>query len=231
MITAIAIDDEPMALEILEAFCSQNDQVELKKTFTKTADARRYLNTFPVDLMFLDINMPEITGIDFYKGLAHPTMVIFTTAFSQYAVDGFELSAVDFLLKPYSPERFTVAVQKAFEYHKFLANKQSGEEKHIFIRVEYSLVKIALADILYIEGLADYLKVHLVNNKMVITRMTMKSLLAKLSEKEFIRIHRSFIIPFSKIEGLRNKNVQLPGNIAIPIGASYEEAFLKAYQS
>lgn len=230
MITAIAIDDEPMALEILEAFCSQNHLIELTKTFTKTSEAKRYLQTFPVDLLFLDVNMPEISGIDFFKGLAHPMMVIFTTAHPQYAVDGFELNAVDFLLKPYSPERFTVAVQKAAEYHRYLNNKQSPEEKHIFIRVEYSLVKIALADILYIEGLADYLKFHLTNAKTVITRMTMKTIQSKLSEKEFVRIHRSFIVPLSKIEAVRNKHAQLPGNVTIPIGASYEEAFMIAYQ-
>lgn len=231
MISAIAIDDEPLALEILENFCAQNTLVKLEKTFTQTSEARKYLDSFPVDLIFLDINMPVVSGIGFYKDLKTETMVIFTTAHPQYAVEGFELSAVDYLLKPYSIERFNTAVQKAAEYVNFLQHKQPAEQKHFFIRSEYNLVKVQTSTILYIEGLADYLKIHLDTGKTLITRLTMKGILEKLSPGEFIRIHRSFIVPLHRIESVRNKNVCLAGNKEIPIGQRYEEEFFKAFKS
>lgn len=227
MITAVAIDDEPLPLEIIEEYCAAIDFIKLEKTFTQTEEAKKYLKNYPVDLIFLDINMPSISGIDFYKGLKQETMVIFTTAHAQYAVEGFELSAVDYLLKPFSFERFSVAVNKANDFIKFLHGKPSSEEKSLFIRSEYSLVKISISEILYIEGLADYLKIHLENGKMHLTRMTMKGVLAKLSEKEFIRVHRSFIVPLQKIEAVRNKTITLQGSKEIPVGASYEEHFFK----
>jgi DNA-binding LytR/AlgR family response regulator len=231
MISAIAIDDEPLALEIVESFCAQSGLVKLEKTFTQTSEARKYLNSFPVDLIFLDINMPAVSGIDFYKGLKTETMVIFTTAHPQYAVEGFELSAVDYLLKPYSFERFSVAVQKANDYHNFLYHRKPAEQKHIFIRADYNLVKIQTSAILYMEGLADYLKIHFVDSdKPVITRMTMKGMLEKLQAKEFIRVHRSFIVPLNRIEVVRNKAIHLAGN-EIPIGQSYEEEFTKAFKA
>ncbi|HEY9005418.1 MAG TPA: LytTR family DNA-binding domain-containing protein [Ohtaekwangia sp.] len=228
MITAIAIDDEPLPLEILESYCSNIPFLMLEKTFTQTSEARKYLQKHPVNLLFLDIHMPAISGIDFYKGIEQDTMVIFTTAHSQYAIDGFNLSAVDYLLKPYSFERFETAVNKANDYYNFLNQKEEKEPKHLFIRAEYSLVKIALTDIFYIEGLADYLKIHLLNGKTILTRMTMKTMLSKLSPKEFIRVHRSFIIPFSLITRVRNKIIILR-NQEIPIGASFEDAFFEAF--
>lgn len=230
MISAIAIDDEPLPLEIIQEYCSGVEFIKLEKKFTQTGEAKKYLERYPVDLIFLDINMPEISGIDFYKGLKQETMVIFTTAYAQYALDGFELSAVDFLLKPYAFERFKVAVTKAKEYHNFLHQKQS-EEKHIFIRADYSLIKVQIADILYIEGLADYLKIHLDTGKTLLTRMTMKGILSRLPEKDFIRVHRSFIVPFARIKSVRNKNIYLTSDIEIPIGVRYEEDFNKAFKA
>lgn len=231
MIKAVAIDDEPLALEIIESFCQDVDFISLEKTFTQTAEAKKFLNKFPIDLLFLDINMPSISGIDFYKGLEQNTMVIFTTAHAQYALDGFELSAVDFLLKPYSPERFLTAANKAREFHNFLHHRQAAEERHIFIRSEYSLVKISLSEIIYIEGLADYLKIHTDNGKTFLTRMTMKNILSKLPENEFVRVHRSFIIPLNRINAVRNKTISLGPDKEIPIGVSYEEEFLKAFKT
>lgn len=231
MIKAIAIDDEPLPLEILEAYCSNVSFLKLEKTFTQTSEGKKYLQKHPVDLIFLDIHMPAISGIDFYKDIEQDMMVIFTTAHSEYAIEGFNLSAVDYLLKPYSQERFEVAVNKANEYYNFLNQKESREQKHIFIRAEYSLVKIATADIFFIEGLADYLKIHLQNGKTILTRMTMKTMLSKLSPKEFIRVHRSYIIPFKLITGVRNKIITLgSSNQEIPIGASFEEAFFESFK-
>lgn len=229
MIKAIAIDDEPLPLEKLEAYCGNVSFLKLEKTFTQTSEGKKYLQKHPIDLIFLDIHMPAISGIDFYKDIEQDMMVIFTTAHSEYAIEGFNLSAVDYLLKPYSQERFEVAVNKAHEYYNFLNQKESREQKHIFIRAEYSLVKIATADIFFIEGLADYLKIHLQNGKTILTRMTMKTMLSKLSPKEFIRVHRSYIIPFKLITGVRNKIVSLGPNQEIPIGASFEEAFFTEF--
>lgn len=222
MIKAIALDDEPLALEILQSLCDTIEYVELKKTFTKSDEAFKYLKKYPVDLLFLDINMPSISGLDFYKKLPHKTMVIFTTAYSEFAVEGFTLSATDYLLKPISLSRFQQAVEKAYSQWKL--QNQNIEQQYLFIRADYSLIKILFSDILYIEGLDDYLKIHIQNQKTVVARMTLKAILQKLPETEFIRVHRSFIIPVSKVSKIRNKIIFID-QTEIPISASYEEAF------
>lgn len=224
MIKAIALDDEPLALEILQSLCDTIDYIELKKTFTKSDEAFKYLKKYPVDLLFLDINMPSISGLDFYKKLPHKTMVIFTTAYSEFAVEGFTLSATDYLLKPISLSRFQQAVEKAYSQWKL--QNQNIEQQYLFIRADYSLIKILFSDILYIEGLDDYVKIHIQNQKTVVARMTLKAILQKLPETEFIRVHRSFIIPISKISKIRNKIIYID-QAEIPISASYEEPFLK----
>lgn len=226
MIKAIALDDEPLALEILQSLCDTIEYIELKKTFTKSDEAFKYLKKYPVDLLFLDINMPSISGLDFYKKLPHKTMVIFTTAYSEFAVEGFTLSATDYLLKPISLSRFQQAAEKAFLQWKL--QNQNIEQQYLFIRADYSLIKILFSDILYIEGLDDYLKIHIQNQKTVVARMTLKAILQKLPETEFIRVHRSFIIPISKISKIRNKIIFI-GQAEIPISVSYEEAFSKLF--
>ena len=152
MIKAIAIDDEPPALKVIENFCSKTADILLEKTFTMPAEALKYLRKFPVDLLFLDIQMPSVNGIDFYKAVKQDTMVIFTTAFSEYAVEGFNLSAVDYLLKPFTFARFQLAVAKAAEYNNYKKQGNNETPKYLFIRADYSLLKIALTDIVYIEG-------------------------------------------------------------------------------
>lgn len=229
MIRAIAIDDEPPALKVIEGFCGMTDAIQREKTFTKPTEALKHLRKFPVDLIFLDIKMPSMSGMQFHEQIPHETMVIFTTAHSEYAVDGFNLRAIDYLLKPFTQERFTQAIAKASEYHSHLLEKDDKTARFLFIRADYSLVKIAVADILYIEGLDDYLKIHLPNHKPVVARMTMKAILEKLPPKEFVRVHRSFIVPLSRIESIRNKVISLAG-IEIPIGTSYEENFQKFFK-
>ncbi|MRX69308.1 two component transcriptional regulator, LytTR family [Flavobacterium resistens] len=222
MIKAIALDDEPLALDILQSLCETIDYIELDKVFTRSDEAFKYLKKYPVDLLFLDINMPSISGLDFYKKLPHKTMVIFTTAYSEFAVEGFTLSATDYLLKPISLSRFKQATEKALSQWKL--QNQNIEQQHLFIRADYSLIKILFSDILYIEGLDDYLKIHIQNQKTVVARMTLKAILQKLPETEFIRVHRSFIVPISKIEKIRNKVIFIE-RAEIPVSASYEEAF------
>jgi DNA-binding LytR/AlgR family response regulator len=230
MIDAIAIDDEPLAHKVLESFCAQTDFISLRKTFTKPNEALKYLRKFPADLLFVDIHMPGITGLNLVRALEQNTMVIFTTAFSEYGAVSYELNAVDYLLKPISLKRFTQAVNKAKEYFDFVKRKEGTADKYLFIRAEWSLMKIALADIRYVEGLADYLKIHLHDGKTVVARMPMKDLLARLPSDDFIRVHRSFILPFSKIESVKGSTISIAGQ-QIPIGKTYVEEFFKRYSA
>jgi DNA-binding LytR/AlgR family response regulator len=231
MITAIAIDDEIPALQIIEIFCKSLSNVALQKTFNKPTDALKYLNKYPVDLVFLDINMPSLNGIELLNNVKQETMVIFTTAYSHYAVEGFNLNAVDFLLKPFSFERFQQAVKKAED--QLLLQKQKAEITEpgfIYIRADYRLIKIDLKDILFIESLDDYLKIHLDQQKPVVARMTMKNIMEKLPSPRFVRIHRSYIVALEKITSTRGKLVTV-GEQDLPIGNSFEVDFLKSFKA
>jgi DNA-binding LytR/AlgR family response regulator len=231
MIRAIAIDDEPPALRIITRFCEQVNFIELQQTFSRTNLALQYLTDNPVDLLFLDVNMPSMSGIDFYRTIdensaGRQPMVIFTTAYAEYAVEGFNLSAIDYLLKPFTFERFLQAANRASDYHQFLTATSPAKSSFIYIRADYQLYKISLADIQYIEGLDDYLKIHLPNQRPIVTRMTMKTMLLKLDEVAspedgFLRVHRSFIVPLNRIDSIKNKALRVAGQ-DIPIGASYE---------
>ena len=227
MIKAIALDDEPLALKVIENFCERLDYLQLEKTFTKTAEAHKHLRKQPVDLIFLDIQMPTQNGIEFYADIEQNTLVIFTTAFSEYAVEGFNVNATDYLLKPFSFDRFVQAVEKAKLIYDSKNKVPNTETQYLFVRADYSLNKILIADILFIEGLDDYLKIHIQNQKTIVARMTMKSILEKLPETEFIRVHRSFIVPISRIEKIRNKIIYIADE-EIPVSASYEVAFAAA---
>jgi DNA-binding LytR/AlgR family response regulator len=232
MIKAIALDDEPLALKIIETFCGQSETIQLEKTFSKPNDALKYINNFPVDLIFLDIQMPSVSGIDFFKSIDKEIMVIFTTAYSEYAVEGFNLNAVDFLLKPFTQERFDQAVAKANEYYSYINNTENTKQPYIFIRADYSLVKIKLTDIIYLEGLNDYVKFHLDNQKPVVARITLKNLSERLSHTDFIRVHRSYILPVDKISHIRNRMIFIHSDdkmIELPIGRSYEDEVFKLF--
>lgn len=228
MLKAIALDDEPPALRVIAHFCSQVDFIDLQKTFARTDEALQYLQTHPIDLLFLDINMPSMSGIEFYKAIPQEAMVIFTTAYAEYAVEGFNLSAIDYLLKPFTFDRFLQGVHKAQEYQLFLQKNETPQ--YLFVKADYSVYKIVFSDILFIEGLDDYLKIHVEKSKPIVARMTMKAMVEKLPAKDFIRVHRSFIVPFSRIENVRNKVIMLQ-NEDIPIGASYETEFFKRFAS
>lgn len=229
MIIAIAVDDEPPALQVVENFCKKVDYIDLLKTFTKPHEAVKYLNKFPADLLFLDIRMPSVSGIEISRLIPKDIMVIFTTAYSEYAVEGFNVNAVDYLLKPFTYERFMQAISKANDFYNFYHQQESALQQYMFIRADYSLVKIMLEDILYIEGLDDYLKINLVDRKPLVARMTMKAILEKLPVKDFARVHRSFIVQLNRIEKVRNKTIYI-GGIEIPVGSSYEEDFTRIFR-
>jgi DNA-binding LytR/AlgR family response regulator len=171
--------------------------------------------------------MPSISGMEVLKKLKQPAMVIFTTAHGEYAVEGFNLNAIDFLLKPFSFERFNQSVKKALDFYHYTQQNNPALEQYIYIRADYSLNKIKMDDIDLIEGLDDYLKIHIKNGKNIVARITMKGILEKLPATKFMRVHRSFIVPIDKITSVRKKIIYL-NEIEVPIGNSYEEDFLKS---
>ena len=224
---AIAIDDEPFALELIEAYCSNLNDLQLVQSFTNTAKAKIYLQNNTVDLIFLDIQMPNISGIDFYNNLEEKPLVIFTTAYSNYALKGFELNAIDYLLKPFDFERFHKAVIKAKEYFAF-SNKSKNEVRYIYVRADYALIKIDCNEILFLESIDDYIKIHLLGKKPIMTLGTLKSMEEKLPNELFTRVHRSYIVSINKIESVKGKNIQMNAS-EIPISNKYEACFFKLY--
>jgi len=229
--TCIAVDDEPLALELMEAYITQIPGLDLLKTFTDAVSAWSYIQKNPVDLLFLDIQMPDISGLQMAKSLEQrKPMVIFTTAFSKYALEGFNVNAVDYLLKPFEFKRFQEAVKKAFESKTLTESTPVAvEEKAIFVKSDYQNVRIPTKDIHYIEGFDDYIRIHLDTGKSIYTLMSLKSMLEKLPENDFIRVHRSYIVPINRIQRVFNQQIQL-GNKEIPIGKSFIDAVRKTLQ-
>lgn len=229
MINCIALDDEPMALEVIKSHAGQLPYVNLTHTFTQISVAQKHLRKYPVDLIFLDINMPDMNGIDFYKNIAQDTMVIFTTAHSEFAVDGFNVNAIDYLLKPIEFERFKTACDKAENYLEYLRSGDIEKQNSLYVRSEYSLVKILFSEILYIETMDDYIKIHRKENETVLTLSSMKKMMDKLPKDMFVRVHRSFAVAINCIERITTKNI-LINNSEIPIGRSYEKDFYNKIQ-
>jgi len=225
MIRAVALDDEALALDVIQAYCGQIDYLDLTHTFTEQGKAIRYLNKFDVDLLFLDIRMPELNGIDLYKSLKNKTKVIFTTAYDHYAIEGFNVSAIDYLLKPFSFERFEKAVQKAkTQLDLELAN--SDEKTHFSIRADFKLHHIAFDDVLLIEALDDYVQIHLKDSTKIVARTTMKGILEKLPQADFLRAHRSYIVPIKKIDTIYRDTAKIE-NFTVPLSKSYKANILK----
>jgi DNA-binding LytR/AlgR family response regulator len=224
----IAIDDEPLALQLIAEYASRIPFLTLEKTFTNPDEGKAWLQQHETDLLFLDIQMPDINGLQFYKSLFKKPLVIFTTAYSEYAVDGFNVDAVDYLLKPFEYDRFLKAVFKAREYLEFLSG-QELQMASIFVKVDYQLMKINLKEVDLIEGLDDYIRIH-IKPKPVLTLMTLKSLQERLPSNEFIRIHRSYIVPASKIESFGKSKVKVAGK-EIPVGSSYNEVYQQMLKS
>lgn len=222
MIHCIAIDDEPLALQLIQEYCAKISFLKLEKTFTNTDEAISFMQNHKIDLLFLDIQMPDITGIQFYKNLQEKPPVIFTTAYKDFAVEGFNVDAVDYLLKPFEYDRFLKACYKAKEYIEFLSS-QEVQLNSLFIKVNYEIMKVNLKDIDLIEALDDYIKIYIKPNP-VLTLMTLKSIQEKLPSRDFVRVHRSFIIPLAKIEKFSKSKVWIAGK-EIPIGSSYSSVY------
>lgn len=233
MIRCIAVDDEQLALDLLEDNIRKLPFLEHVKSCRSAFEAMEVLRSGQVDLIFLDIQMPDVSGIQLLRTLKSRPMVIFTTAYEKYATEGFNLDVIDYLLKPYPFERFLKAVNKAREYHDvqeraLLAEKPKEplvSSNYLFVRADYKLVKIDLSDILYVEGLKDYVKIVLAD-KPVLTQMSMKALEDRLPAKDFVRVHRSYIVAFSKIEYIQKQMLTI-GKKEIPISDNYRESLFK----
>lgn len=228
----LAIDDENLALDLLEDNIFKIPFLKLEKRCRNAMEALQVLQTTEIDLLFLDIQMPGLTGIQFLEGLTHKPMVIFVSAYQQYAIDGFNLDVVDYVLKPISFERFLKACNKALDYYKSakmpVKSIDDSPKDYMFIHADYSLMKIMFEDILYIEGLKDYIKIHLTNQKYpIVCRMTMKLIEEKLPSTQFFRVHKSFIVSIKKMESIRNQKIKIGENY-IPLSENYAESFLQA---
>ncbi|WP_339713990.1 LytTR family DNA-binding domain-containing protein [uncultured Kriegella sp.] len=232
----IIIDDEPLAIEILVDYCSKIDFVEVLGTFTNPLEAIAVIKEKKADLIFCDIEMPQISGIDFINSLDNRPLFIFTTAYSQYAVEGFELNAVDYLVKPIPYHRFIKAVsrskelltshEKPLESNIFSSHGETNEsQKFIFVKAEYESIKINLDDIEYIQGLKDYLKIHITNtNKAILTLMSFRELLDRLPPNQFLRVHKSFAVNVNYINTVQRNRIVI-NDIRIPIGESHKDTF------
>ncbi|WP_299529820.1 LytTR family DNA-binding domain-containing protein [Ulvibacterium sp.] len=235
----IIIDDEPLALGIVKSYCEELGGIEVMGTFTNPLESMSLFQEGNIDLVFLDIEMPQITGIEFVKTLDKRPFFIFTTAYPQYAIDGFELNAVDYLVKPIPFPRFVKSINRVKEL-KMLKNSMSTEEgnlasasgaqlsdnQFIFVKSDYGNVKIKLEDIKYIQGLKDYLKIHTSERKPILTLMNFRDIEAKLANTDFVRVHRSFLVNVNNIDSIQRSKIVMD-DIRIPIGESYKDEFMK----
>jgi len=240
-LTCLAVDDEPLALDIMRSYISKIPFLQLINTCSSALEAMSVLRRQPIDLLFLDIEMPELTGVQFLQSLYSKPAVIFTTAYPQYAVDGFSLDAVDYLLKPIPFDRFLKAVNKVYERsHQQqqalpLATAptptapSSETEGFIFVKANYKTLRINLRDILFIEGLKDYVILHTISRK-IISLLPMGKIMEKLPEQDFARVHRSYIVSLHHIDSIEKSRIKLREQ-EIPIGESFRESFMRWVES
>lgn len=225
----IAIDDEPLALELLHNYASRLPALDWQGGFDDAVKGLEWLQHNMTGLLFLDINMPDISGIELARALTNKPQIIFTTAYKEFAFEGFELEATDYLLKPIRFERFEKAVEKALSVSKLRETAGEGNN-FILVKSEYRIVKVPLDQIDYIEGLEDYIKINLLNERPVLTLLTLKNILEKLPASQFQRIHRSYIVPVNKIKAILNRKVQLTSGKELPVSDSYLD-FIRYWKS
>ena len=231
MIKTIIVDDEPLALQVLENYIDQLPEVELVAKCENAIEANNILQNKDVDLICLDIKMPQISGIDFLKSLKNPPLVIFTTAFSNFALESYNLDVVDYLLKPISFDRFMKAINKVSERMNH-DHEHSEADDYFYVKADKKLMKVKYDDIIYIEGLKDYVIIRNSNSR-VITLQTMKSLEEKLPSKMFKRVHRSYIVNVEKINSITGNMIEViekGREKLIPIGKNYKEELMKTIE-
>ncbi|GAB3833295.1 LytR/AlgR family response regulator transcription factor [Hymenobacter jeollabukensis] len=222
----LLVDDEPPALEVLTAYVREVAHLELVGTCENALQAFAALQQQPVDLLFLDVKMPKMLGTEFLRSLPHPPQVIFTTAYREYAYEGFELSAVDYLLKPVSLERFLKAVAKATKTEAPPAPPEApagvNSDAFLYFRIDRKMVKVVLREVLYVEGLKDYVKIHCAAGPALVVKQTINSMEEKLSASNFLRVHRSFIVALDKVRTYSPSHLEVAGQ-EVPIGRMYRQ--------
>lgn len=227
-ISCIIVDDEPLARDLLADNIKRIPYLEIKGEFNSSIKAKEFLNKNKIDLIFLDIQMPNMSGIELAKTIKD-SMVIFTTAFDEYALEGFEVSAIDYVLKPILFERFLKACEKAKEYYEF-KNGKLNDKSHVFLRADHQTIKVELNDIQYIEGLKDYVKVYTKTQvKPIITRTNLKGITELLNDNKFERVHKSYIVNLTHVQSLQNDCLLL-NSCKVPVGDAYKAAIKLKFQ-
>ncbi|NQU51078.1 MAG: response regulator transcription factor [Bacteroidetes bacterium] len=227
-IKCIAIDDEPLALQQVASYIQKIPFLEMVGNCASAFEALEILDNEQVDLMFVDINMPDLNGLEFVKSLSQKPLLIFTTAYSEYALEGLKVDALDYLLKPFSFAEFSKAASKAraqFELMQKAPEKLESNEDFLFIKSEYKLVRINLNDIQYIEGMKEYVRIHLTGQKPVMTLLSMKLVEAKLPVSKFMRVHRSYIVNLEKVSTIERFRIVFDDKVRIPVSDNYKEKF------
>jgi DNA-binding LytR/AlgR family response regulator len=228
IINCLAVDDEPLALKQIGIYIKKTPFLELVAVCNNAFDAMGYLKAKQVDLMFVDINMPDLSGMDFVKSLSEKPSVIFTTAYSEYAIEGFRVDATDYLLKPIGYNDFLKAVNKVkymFELKSARSETIKTARDHLFVKSEYRLVRIDLSEIKYIESMHEYVRIHLINDKPVMTLLSMKSIEEQLPPERFLRVHRSFIVNIDRIKVVERYRIIFDNNVYIPVSDQYKPRF------
>lgn len=229
MIHCIAIDDEPLALQQLASYVKKVSYLELAGTCQSAIEARKLLEKEQIDAIFIDINMPDLNGLDFVRSLDNPPLVVFTTAYSEYAVDGFKANAIDYLLKPFDLSEFKRAAEKVktqFELLNASQVSQVDEDDAMFLKSEYKVVRVNIKDIRYIEAMSEYLRIYTTTlARPVIVLLSMKKMEERLPAAQFMRIHRSYIINLKKIREVSKNHVMIDADTSLPIGDIYKETF------
>lgn len=235
MMRCIAIDDEPLALKQMVSYIDKCGFLQLVTACDNAIVAFEMLKTENVDLIFVDINMPGLNGIDFVKKLQSRVLVIFTTAYSQYAVESYKVDAVDYLLKPIDYDSFLRAASKANEWFTLMQQTPAHEFKannnFLFLKSEYKIIRINIADIKYIEGMREYVRIHFDNRKPVMSLLSMKSIEQQLANKQFMRVHRSYIVNLNKVTIIERNRIIFDPDVYIPISDQYKESFQKYIDS
>lgn len=234
IIKCLAIDDEPLALSKMSNYISKTPFLELKGAFRSGFDAMELISSQKIDLMFVDINMPDINGLDFVKTLHNKPQVIFTTAFSEYAIEGFKLDALDYLLKPIGYNEFLKAANKALKYFESVdpdLKKEVSSSEYLFVKADCKIARISVNDIIYIEGMREYVRIHLDDSKSLMPLISLRILEEKLPSDRFMRVHRSYIVNLGKIKTVEHNRIVFEGKVYIPVSEQYKEAFQKFLSS
>ena len=232
MITCITIDDEPLALKQLDSYVKKTPFLQLTGSFHSATEAKAFINEHPVEVIFTDINMPDCSGMQFVKELEQPPLVVFSTAYEEYAVESFRVDAIDYLLKPYSYQDFLKAALKVKQYHEWKSSENSkpqedGSSEYFFVRADNQNAKIIIDEILYVEAMSEYIRIHFKEGKSLMTFMSIKLMMETLPNDRFMWIHRSYITSLENIKSFRRNELELNDGTVLPVSATYKEELQK----